>query len=159
MQELRSRHPDIDIQLDYRAFEYSNERTQFLEAMANQTSIDIMSLDQIWLGEFAEKGFLTDLTDRIQNWGRSSDWYEELWDGGVYNGKIYGIWAISDIRGMWYWKDLLAEAGVDPNSLKTWDGYIASAKKLNDALKDKGIQGIHLVGARHSPDMSFYPYL
>jgi multiple sugar transport system substrate-binding protein len=159
LQELRSRHPDIDIQLDYRAFEYSNERTQFLEAMANQTSIDIMSVDQIWLGEFAEKGFLTDLTDRIQNWGRSSDWYEELWDGGVYNGKIYGIWAISDIRGMWYWKDLLAEAGVDPNSLKTWDGYIASAKKLNDALKDKGIQGIHLVGASHSPDMSFYPYL
>jgi len=159
LQELRSRHPDIDIQLDYRAFEYSNERTQFLEAMANQTSIDIMSVDQIWLGEFAEKGFLTDLTDRIQNWGRSSDWYEELWDGGVYNGKIYGIWAISDIRGMWYWKDLLAEAGVDPNSLKTWDGYIASAKKLNDALKDKGIQGMHLVGASHSPDMSFYPYL
>ena len=159
LQELRSRHPDIDIQLDYRAFEYSNERTQFLEAMANQTSIDIMSVDQIWLGEFAEKGFLTDLTDRIQNWGRSSDWYEELWDGGVYNGKIYGIWAISDIRGMWYWKDLLAEAGVDPNSLKTWDGYIASAKKLNDALKDKGIQVIHLVGASHSLDMSFYPYL
>lgn len=159
LQELRLRHPDIDIQLDYRAFEYSNERTQFLEAMANQTSIDIMSVDQIWLGEFAEKGFLTDLTDRIENWGRSSDWYEEHWDGGVYNDKIYGIWAISDIRGMWYWKDLLVEARVDPNSLKTWDGYIASAKKLNDALKDKGIQGMHLVGASHSPDMSFYPYL
>ena len=36
LQELRSRHPDIDIQLDYRAFEYSNERTQFLEAMATK---------------------------------------------------------------------------------------------------------------------------
>src|SRR5919112_1250153 len=131
LQELRLRHPDIDI----------------------------MSVDQIWLGEFAEKGFLTDLTDRIENWRRSSDWYEEHWDGGVYNDKIYGIWAISDIRGMWYWKDLLVEADVDPNSLKTWDGYIASAKKLNAALKDKGIQGMHLVGASHSPDMSFYPYL
>ena len=74
LQELRSRHPDMDIQLDYRAFEYSDERMQFLEAMANQTSIDIMSVDKIWLGEFAEKGFLTDLTDRVQNWGRSSDW-------------------------------------------------------------------------------------
>ena len=60
---------------------------------------------------------------------------------------------------MWYWKDLLAEAGVDPNSLKTWDGYIASAQKLNAALKDKGIQGMHLVGVSFSPDMSFYPYL
>jgi multiple sugar transport system substrate-binding protein len=149
----------MDIQLDYRPFEYYNERTQFLEAMANGTSIDIMSVDQIWLGEFAEKGFLTDLTDRVQKWGRSSDWYQEHWDGGVYNDRIYGIWAISDIRGMWYWKDLLTEADVDPNSLKTWDGYIASAKKLNDTLKDKEIQGMHLASASHSPDVSFYPYL
>jgi multiple sugar transport system substrate-binding protein len=60
---------------------------------------------------------------------------------------------------MWYWKDLLTEADVDPDSLKTWDGYIASAKKLNDALKDKGIQEMHLASASHSPDVSFYPYL
>jgi ABC-type glycerol-3-phosphate transport system substrate-binding protein len=58
----------MDIQLDYGAFEYSDERMQFLEVMANQNSIDIMSVDQIWLREFAEKGFLTDLTDREQNW-------------------------------------------------------------------------------------------
>jgi maltose-binding protein MalE len=152
-------HPHMDIQLDYGAFEYSDERMQFLEVMANQNSIDIMSVDQIWLREFAEKGFLTDLTDREQNWWRSSPRYEKHWDGGVYNDKIYGISAISDIRGMWYGKDLLAEADVDPNSLKTCDGYIVLAKKLNDALKDKGIQGMHLVGASHSPDLSFYAYL
>jgi multiple sugar transport system substrate-binding protein len=157
--ELRVRHPDMDIQLDYRPFPYSKLRTEFLEAINNQTSIDIMSVDQIWLGEFAEKGFLTDLTNYVNNWGRSSDWYETNWDAGVYNDKIYGIWAITDIRGMWYWKDLLNEADVDPQSLKTWDGYIASAQKLNNALKDKGIQGMHLVGASFSPDMSFYPYL
>ena len=51
--ELRARHPDMDIQLDYRPFPYSKLRTQFLDAMSNQTSIDIMSVDQIWLGEFA----------------------------------------------------------------------------------------------------------
>jgi multiple sugar transport system substrate-binding protein len=159
MTELRDRHPDMDIKLDYRPFSYSKLRTQFLEAINNQTSIDIMSVDQIWLGEFAEKGFLTDLTNYVNNWARSSDWYETNWDAGVYNDKIYGIWAITDIRGMWYWKDLLNETDVDPQSLKTWDGYIASAQKLNNALKDKGIQGMHLVGASHSPDMSFYPYL
>jgi multiple sugar transport system substrate-binding protein len=59
---------------------------------------------------------------------------------------------------MWYWKDLLNQAGVDPNSLKTWKGYIADAKPLNDALNNQGIQGMHLVGADHSPDM-WYPYL
>jgi multiple sugar transport system substrate-binding protein len=52
----------------------------------------------------------------------------------------------------------LNQAGVDPNSLKTWNGYVAGAKPLNDALNNQGIQGMHLVGADHSPDM-WYPYL
>ena len=59
---------------------------------------------------------------------------------------------------MWYWKDLLNKAGVDPNSLQTWDGYIASAKKLNAVLRPQGIEGVHLTGANHSPDI-WYPYL
>ena len=53
---------------------------------------------------------------------------------------------------------MLQEAGVDPNSLKTWDGYIASAKQLNLVLRPKGIEGVHLTGASHSPDL-WYPYL
>jgi multiple sugar transport system substrate-binding protein len=159
MQELRARHPDMDIQLNHTTYPYEKTRAELLTAMSNQTPIDLITVDQIWLGEFAEKGLLTDLTSRTEIWGRSSDWYEMFWDGGGYNDKIYAIWAWSDIRGMWYWKDLLNEAGVDPNSLKTWDGYIASAKKLNAALEDKGIEGMHLVAASHSPDMSFYPYL
>jgi multiple sugar transport system substrate-binding protein len=80
--------------------------------MANQTPIDLMSVDQIWLGEFAEKGLLTDLTNRAENWRRSSDWYELEWDGGVYNDKIYGIWALTDLRGVWYWKDLLMKQAL-----------------------------------------------
>lgn len=159
MQELKARHPDIDIRLDYRPIPYLNLHTQFLKTMANQTPVDIMSVDQIWLGEFVEKGYLTDLTDRAKSWGREKDWYEANWDGGVYKDKAYGIWTVADLRGMWYWKDLLNKAGVDPNLLQTWDGYIASAEKLNAALRPQGIEGIHLVAAGHSPDMSFYPYL
>ena len=53
-----------------------------------QTPIDLISVDQIWLGEFAEGGFLTDLTDEAKDWGRSTDWYTTNWEGGKYNGKV-----------------------------------------------------------------------
>jgi multiple sugar transport system substrate-binding protein len=76
----------------------------------------------------------------------------------LYNGKIYGIWAWTDIRSIWYWKDLLNQSGVDPNSLKTWDGYIQSAKKLNSALEQRNISGIELVGGPGSQN-EWYPYL
>jgi multiple sugar transport system substrate-binding protein len=157
-QKLREKHPDMDIKVDYRVLPYDATRTQILTAMAGRTPIDLISVDQIWLGEFAQGGFLSDLTDRAKSWGKQKDWYQTNWDGGKYNGKLYGIWAWTDIRAIWYWKDLLSKAGVNPDSLKTWNGYIADAKQLNNALKSQGIQGMHLVGASHSPDM-WYPYL
>lgn len=158
LQDLRAKHPDLDIQINYTTLEYNDARMYMLNTLANRTSIDLISVDQIWLGEFADKGFITDLTNLTESWGRSYDWYETNWDGGVYNDKIYGIWAWTDVRSIWYWKDLLNNSGVDPNSLKTWDGYIESAKKLNDALKGKGIQAVELVGGPGSPN-EWFPFL
>jgi multiple sugar transport system substrate-binding protein len=157
LQELRARHPDQNINIKYEEFPYKDTRNSILTAMSNQTPIDLLSVDQIWLGEFAERGFLTDLTNYTKNWGRSSDWYEANWDGGVYNDKIYGIWAWTDIRGIWYWKDMLKTAGVEPNSLTTWSGYLSAAPML-EKLKTNGTEGMYLVAASHSPDM-WYPYL
>ena len=159
IKELEARHQDLEIKLDYRPVRYLNLHEQILKSMANQTPVDIFTVDHIWLGEFAEKGFLTDLTNYTKKWGRSSDWYQGNWDGGVYKDKVYGIWTVVDVRGLWYWKDMLNRAGVDPNSIRTWNGYIEGAKKLNTILRPEGIEGVHLVGASHSPDIDFYPYL
>jgi multiple sugar transport system substrate-binding protein len=162
LEELRKRHPEINIDLNYTIFPYNVTRTTLLQALSENRTVDIVSLDQIWLGEFAERGLLTDLTERVENWSRFSDWYEANIDGSTYKGKIYGIWAWTDIRGLWYWKDMLSQANVDPNSLKTWDGYLDSAKKINATLnRDLApalIQPLHLNGDVNSPDM-WYPYL
>ena len=159
--KLRSNHPDLGINLKYielHDLTHNATKDQMLRAITNGTHIDIISLDQIWLGEFAEKGLLTDLTDYTEKWGRAPEWYQSNLAGGVYKGKIYGIWFETDVRGIWYWKDLLNQANVDPSMLKTWEGYIAAAKKLNAVLRPQGIDGAHLTGASHSPDV-WYPYL
>src|SRR5689334_22293276 len=161
--KLRSVHPNLNINVKYVETSDRNPGTggthdQLLKAIANGTSIDVITLDQIWLGEFAQKGYLTDLTNRSTSWGKLPDFYGTNLGGMTYNNRIYGIWAWTDVRGIWYWKDLLNKAGVDPNSLKTWGGYIASAKKLNSVLRPQGIEGVHLTAANHSPDM-WYPYL
>lgn len=156
--KLRERHPDMKIDIDYRVLPYADTRKQILTAMAGRTPVDLISVDQIWLGEFAEGKFLSDLSNLTKSWNRSSEWFKTNWDGGIYNGKVYGIWAWTDVRSMWYWKDLLNQSGVSPDSLRTWNGYIEAAKKIENSTKDKGVQAMHLVGASHSPDM-WYPYL
>ena len=135
---LKTMYPNLDIQLKYLEYPYNQLQSQLLK-MLNDTkasgSVDLISLDQIWLGEFARKGLLTDLTNYTKIWGRQNDWYTENWDGGVYGRKVYGIWTWTDIRGIWYWKDLLDKAGVNPDSLKTWDGYIGGSKKTKHCTK------------------------
>src|ERR671914_414036 len=157
LDELNRRHPEMNIQIDY-SEPYNEFRNSTLDRLSNGDPVDIISLDQIWLGEFAEKGLIRNLTADFEQWGRMGDLYEGNLDGSVYNNTLYGLWLWTDIRGMWYWKDMLQEAGVDPESLKTWDGYISAAVKLDEFFGDRVVQGVHLVGASHDLDM-WYPYL
>ena len=152
-------HVGIDVK--YLEFPYNSTRDEIIRMLSNRTPADIIVVDQIWLGDFAQRGFLTELTNyTVQQWNRdgNEEWYFENWEGGKSQGRIYGIWTTTDIRGIWYWKDMLNQAGVDPNLLNTWDGYIAAAKQLNLVLRPRGIEGVHLTGAEHSPDL-WYPYL
>jgi multiple sugar transport system substrate-binding protein len=158
LDELNRRHPDMNIQIEYTDSLYNETRDIILDRISNGESVDIVSVGDLWLGEFAERGLLRNLTADFEQWGRMGDLYEANLDGSVYNNTLYGLWLWTDIRGTWYWKDMLQEAGVDPESLKTWDGYISAAIKLDDYLGDRVIQGVHLVGASHDLDL-WYPYL
>jgi multiple sugar transport system substrate-binding protein len=159
LDELSRRHPDMNIELEYIEFPYLSEtRNQILDRLSKGETVDITSVDQIWLGEFAQRGLIENLTQKFEEWGRIPDLYEPNLDGCVYNGTLYALWLWTDVRGIWYWKDMLQEAGVDPESLKTWDGYISAAVKLKDFFGDNITQGVHLIGAPHEPDM-WYPYL
>lgn len=157
LDELSKRHPDKNIQIEYREYFYNETRSEMLNELSSNKA-DIISVDQIWLGDFAERGLLANLTSNFEQWGRGSELYEGNLDGCVYNNTIYGLWLWTDIRGIWYWKDMLQQANVDPESLKTWDGYISAQAKLEQALGDNVTQGIHLASASHDPDL-WYPYL
>jgi multiple sugar transport system substrate-binding protein len=160
LDELNRRHPDMNIQIEYTDFPYNETRNQILNKLSTNgsDSVDIVSIDQIWLGEFADKGLLRNLTADFEQWDGVSKLYQANLDGSVYNNTIYGLWLWTDIRGMWYWKDMLQEAGVDPESLKTWDGYVSAAVKLNEFFGDRINQGVHLLGTSYDVDM-WYPYL
>ena len=157
LDELNRRHPDMNIQLEYTEYYYNETRDRISDELSNGAVVDIVSIDQIWLGEFAEKGLLTNLTENFEQWGRGSELYEANLDGCVYNNTIYGLWLWTDIRGIWYWKDMLAKANIDPQSLKTWEGYISAEARLEETLGNSTL-GIHLASASHDPDL-WYPYL
>jgi multiple sugar transport system substrate-binding protein len=145
----------MDIGINFTVLPYNVSRNIIQSTFEKNFSVDLISVDQIWLADFAKNGLLFDLTNRTERWGRISDWYQANLDGMLYEDRIYGIWLWTDQRMVWYWKGLLQQVGIDPNSLKTWNGFIASAKKLNDLFKDQGIEGLQL----DCGGAEWYPYL
>jgi multiple sugar transport system substrate-binding protein len=91
MQKLMERHPDLDIEINYTTSPYNVTRLKILSALETNVPVDLITIDQIWLGEFAGKGLLSDLSNFTETWGHQLDWYQANWDGGVYQDKVYGI--------------------------------------------------------------------
>ena len=100
LQNLTSKHPELDIQVNYTILPYNGAREQMLKAMGNGSSVDLVSVDQIWLGEFAEKDYLTDLDNYSRTWGGLNDWYQTNQDGGIYTERISGIFAWTAVRSI-----------------------------------------------------------
>lgn len=157
-EKFEAEHPDIDLVLDYEVLPYGETRSKIITMMAAKTPRDLVSVDQPWLGEFAEGGFLKDITAEVNAWGRMDEFYDFAIGGSKYNGKYYGIWSWTDSRQIWYWKDMLAEAGVEPEELMTWGSYINACKKLNEYWRPKGVEGCLLIGDPWAADW-WYPYL
>jgi multiple sugar transport system substrate-binding protein len=67
LDELNRRHPDMNIQIEYIEFPYLSEtRNQILDRLSKGETVDIISVDQIWLGEFAQRGLIENLTQEFE---------------------------------------------------------------------------------------------
>ena len=62
LDELNRRHPDMNIQIEYTDSLYNETRDIILDSLSRGDSLDLVSVGDIWLGEFAELGLLSNLT-------------------------------------------------------------------------------------------------
>src|SRR5271156_312482 len=72
-------------------------------------------------------------------------------DAFTVDGKVYGLPFDTDAVPIFYNKTLFAKAGVKPEDMQSWDGFLAGVKKLKAA----GITPI-VVGAGEKWPMHFY---
>jgi len=81
---------------------------------------------------FASIDGLKDLTTRIEQAGIEEDIIEGKWQTVSHDGSYYAIpWDIGP-TGVYYKRDVYEDAGIDVDSIETWDQFIEAGKQLPD---------------------------
>jgi len=112
---------------------------KLLTAVAGGTPPALHYADRFTVPQFAQQGFFTDITDLAQTAGvKGEDYYSFSWEEATYKGKAYALPFDTDTRALWYNKDIMKEAGLDPEKPPTTLDELRTATK---ALTKKDANG------------------
>ncbi len=116
-------------------------KTKVALDLKSRAGADIMALDGIWVGEFAQAGYLKPLTDvagpDVTKWEGWSQIPKAVQANVSFEDKVYGIPAGTDGRVLYFNKKLFAKAGLPADwQPKSWQDIIDAGTKL------KAIQGV-----------------
>lgn len=89
---------------------------------------DIVFIDNCDMIAYSAMGIFADLTDRIADWEEFKNVIPQLGESCQYNGKWYGLPFYCNMLDVFYNKEMLAAAGVDPNSIHTQDDLYKAAE-------------------------------
>ena len=137
-------HPNIKVEIVEGSYsDYSQQMNAMITA---GEAPDVFQLGYDQGCSFYKKNLLTDWTDKAAADSEFMDgFYEGTVDGWQYDGKTYGLPGLVNVYGVFYNKDILANAGLDEPSVDwTWDDLFEYAEKLKDPSANKfGLYGLN----------------
>jgi ABC-type glycerol-3-phosphate transport system substrate-binding protein len=131
------------VEVEILAVPHANMRQQFLsDAVAGDGAYDVYTVDQPWVPEFASKGYLVDISDRLADEDRE-DFLPNTLDTVTYEDGLYGLPFMVHNTVLYYRTDLFEAAGLD-GPPTTWEEYREYSAKLTDA--GAGVYGTIMPG-------------
>jgi multiple sugar transport system substrate-binding protein len=110
-------------------------KTKLALDLKTRGGADVFGMDGIWVGEFAEAGYIKPLDQvvgaKATNWDGWSQIPDTVQNLMKFNGKRYGIPQGTDGRVLFYNKQLFTRAGLPvPWAPKSWDDIVAAGRAL-----------------------------
>ena len=115
------------------------QREQLVRRLAaNDTSIDLMSLDVVFVPEFAEAGFLRPFSDE-----EAADLTRDVLDGpletAMWDDELVAVPFWANTQLLWYRQSVAEQAGIDPSDGSvTWDQVIEAADQTTTTVAVTG---------------------
>jgi multiple sugar transport system substrate-binding protein len=110
-----------EIEFQYLPSRADQQREQLVRRLgAEDDSIDLIGLDIIWTGEFANAGWLAEVPSDVEQ-TVTENVFESVLDTARFDDKLYNVPIWSNTQLLWYRKDKVDQAP------KTWDEMIDNA--------------------------------
>ncbi|MCI8416263.1 MAG: sugar ABC transporter substrate-binding protein [Lachnospiraceae bacterium] len=137
----------IEVEIQY--VPLSDSKKQISIMIVSENLPDVLDVDNPETATYAQIGILADVTDRVEREIAVEEYYQRSLEQNAYEGKYYGLPFTTNTLGMYYNKELLAQAGVEKVP-QTWEEVLEACEKL----KEIGVYGFGVAGNK-SADTSF----
>jgi lactose/L-arabinose transport system substrate-binding protein len=128
---FNKKYPDIEVEV----LKDSGSYTKVVPSLASGSGApDIIQTEARDFPAFMKKfpDAFVDITDKTTP--LKSQFIESAWGPVTFDSKVYAMpWDLGP-SALYYRKDLFEQAGIDANSLKTWDEFIKAGKQLQEKV-------------------------
>jgi multiple sugar transport system substrate-binding protein len=130
--EFNEDNPNVEVVIDYVSYDALHDK--ITTAMASSPpAYDAFLVDDIWYAEFADAGYIWDVSDKITP-EMKQNIFDAAWDITVVQGKTYGMPWLLDQKYFYYNEEILNQAGITAPPT-TWEEMVEQAR----VIKDQGI--------------------
>jgi lactose/L-arabinose transport system substrate-binding protein len=121
--------PEVDVRVTRSG---ANLQSRFLLGLAAGVGApDISQLQEREAAKFTATGRLLDLTDLAGRY--AEEFSPAFWASGLHEGRVYSIpWDMGPCA-VFYKRWIFERYGIDPESIETWDDFIAVGTRLREA--------------------------
>jgi multiple sugar transport system substrate-binding protein len=129
--EYEAINPDVKIITTYVNYDSLHDK-QVTVLAAKSNALDLICMDCVWVPEFIEAGWVTDVSDKITaDPELIEDTLEASWNMVRYKGKYWGMPWLIDAKYFFYNDDILNKAGIS-NPPKTWQEFSEQCQTIKD---------------------------
>ena len=125
----------VSVTFEPQGVDDENYKTKIALDLQSGKGADIIAIDGIWTGEFAQAGYIKPLNEvggaAVDAWSGWKQIPDAVQASISFEGKNYGVPQGTDGRVLYYNKDLFKKAGLSPEWAPTsWDEILTAARAL-----------------------------
>lgn len=126
---------DVTVEFEPQGVDDENYKTKVALDLQSGEGADVIGMDGIWVGEFAEAGYIKPLSDvagdAVDDWDGWDQIPEAVQAALSFDDERYGVPQGADGRVLYYNKDLFEQAGLPADwQPESWDDVLDAARDL-----------------------------